>query len=60
MRELTAVQVSVYRWERATASPLLRLRLDDPVSEVHLQADCLAVLSAGAAAGGALKVCWVP
>ena len=57
MREMPAVQVSVYRWERATAEPLLRLRFDDLASELHLQADCLAVLAAGAAAGGALTVC---
>jgi hypothetical protein len=60
VRELPVVQVSVYRWEHATASPLLRLRFDDPVSEVHIQDSCLAVLSAGEAACGALTVCWVP
>jgi hypothetical protein len=46
----------VYRWEHATASPLLRLQFDDPVSEMHIQADCLAVLSAGDAASDALAV----
>lgn len=60
VRELPAMQVSVYRWDCATASPLLRLRFDDPVLEVHIQADYLAVLSAGEAADGALAVFCAP
>lgn len=43
-----AAQVSVYQWAGEAAAPLMRVDVGSEVSEVHMNDDCLAVLSEGA------------